>query len=488
MEVIENSNISENSNIPENSNTPVNCNISVRRWTYLLINPITMVFMIAFSMSGNILTDFILYRTCTITMEINETKCDMLYNNSTSEEVHKIKLIIQPETGYIQICKAFIESIFPTFLILFLGPWSDKHGRKFILITTYLSISLTFCMLTLMSNWQIGPWYFLIAYIPFACTGGMTALLLASTCYITDITNENERAWYLAWFDAFCNAGMLIGLISAPAILKASNYVIVFCTAGALCTLMTVCIIFIPETKHQSETYSQIFDFKYLKDIYNTCIKNRDGFDRWLIWNCIAGLVFQVIIVQGSFAIGYMFVSARFGWTVKEYNEYVALNIIITVLGTIFGIKLIPKYTGLSEPMIAVISVISALCNVMTCAFAWKSWHMYLAMFIGIFSDICRPTIRAILSKRIPVEDIGKVFSLTMAVETLIPFPAISLYTFVYNNYMPPIYPLPASFLSATFYVLIMAISIYIQIRINKHTRYSVQEQETISTINGLVN
>ncbi|XP_011634456.1 proton-coupled folate transporter-like isoform X2 [Pogonomyrmex barbatus] len=414
--------------------------VPVARWRcYLLVQPLAMLFLLALSMSGNVLTDLIVYRTCVVTMKINKTECDILHNNSSSEEALRINSIVQPYTGLILMGKSFIESIFPTILTLFLGPWSDKYGRKPILISVYI--------------------------------GGTSALMLASVCYITDITSDNERAWHLAWLDVLISVGLLIGLLSGPLIFKAYGYAAVFGTVTVICILTTLYIFFIPETIQNEISSKKIFNFKFIKDIYDTCIKKRDGFDRLLVWSCIACLILQLIIIQGSSSIGFLFASARLGWTVEEYSTYVALNIMITVLGTMFGVKLIPKYTGLPEAIIAIISVISALGSTITGAFAWKSWHMYLAMIIGMFGDISRSMVRAILSKAVPAQDIGKVFSLAMSLETLIPFAATSLYTLLYSHYMPPIYPLPAGFLSAIFYVLTIGILICIQIQVIKRTR-----------------
>ncbi|XP_026829636.1 uncharacterized protein LOC105278156 isoform X2 [Ooceraea biroi] len=73
---------------------------------------------------------------------------------------------------------------------------------------------LTYLLLCVMANWEIAAWYVLLAYIPTTLLGGIGVVMLASFCYITDITNENKRAWHLAWLDASTNAGLLIGYLS----------------------------------------------------------------------------------------------------------------------------------------------------------------------------------------------------------------------------------------------------------------------------------
>lgn len=92
---------------------------------------------------------------------------------------------------------------------------------------------------------------------------------------------------------------------------------------------------------------SKIFDFTLVKDLIDTCVKKRDGFNRSLVWSCITCLTFLLIVFEGDFAIGYLFTSARLGWTVEKYSIYVAANVVVAVLGTVSGIKLLRKYAGI---------------------------------------------------------------------------------------------------------------------------------------------
>lgn len=430
---------------------------------YLLVQPPIILLLIALSMSGTLLIDLIVYRTCLTMLKLNDTECSLLRNNGSSEEAHRINSMAQPYAALIVMSKSFMESISPSFLLLFLGPWSDKYGRKPVMLSGYISTSLTYLLLSVMANWDVVPWYLLIAYIPTALLGGINVLILASMCYITDITNDNDRAWHLAWLDALISVGLLIGLLSGPMIFDVYGYNAVFSVATVLCSLATLYILFfVPETiQSQTSGINKIFDFTLIKSLIDTCVRKRDGFNRSLVWSCIACLTFLLVVFEGNLAIGYLFASARLGWTVEKYSVYVAADVTMGVLGTISGIKLMRKYAGFPEAVIAIISVTSSCGSALVRAFTWQSWHMYLSVVLGMFSNISRPMIRAILSKTVPVQDTGKVFSLASFLETLLPFAAASLYTFLYSHYMPPLYPLPVWFLSAVFYVITIVILIY---------------------------
>lgn len=112
-----------------------------------------------------------------------------------------------------------------------------------------------------MANWEIAPWYFLIAYIPMGLLGGISTLMLASFCYIIDITDNNERAWHLAWLDALISLGVLLGLFSGPTIYETYGYTAVFSVATVLCTIATLYIFFIPETV---QSHTSVSVSKYL--------------------------------------------------------------------------------------------------------------------------------------------------------------------------------------------------------------------------------
>ncbi|KAL0113780.1 hypothetical protein PUN28_012713 [Cardiocondyla obscurior] len=438
---------------------------------YFLVQPPIVLLLVAIAMSATILTDLIVYRTCTTIFKINQTECLILHNNSTSEEAHKINSKVQPYASLIVMSKFFMESVSPSLLVLFLGPWSDKYGRKPVILSGYISTSLNYLLLSIMANWDIVCWYLLIAYIPVALFGGINVLMLASMCYITDITSDNERAWHLTLLSALKSLGVLIGLLSGPVIFEAYGYTAVFGIAAVLCTLATLHILFfVPETiQSQTSGIRNIFDYTLIKDLFNVCIKKRDGFNRSLVWSCIACLTLLLIVCEGNLAIGYLFVSARLGWTVENYSIYLAVSIVVTIIGTIFGIKLM-IYAGFPETVITIISIISSCGSVLVNAFTWQSWHMYLSVILGMFGEISRPMIRAILSKAVPINDAGKVFSVTIFVETLLPFMAVSLYTFLYSHYMPPLYPLPVWFLSAVFSIITIVILIYMQIQMRKNT------------------
>lgn len=78
------------------------------------------------------------YQTCrTMTLE-NETDCDIIHKNSSSDEAINIQELVQPHSGVILMLQECITKIFPTFMSFYIGPWSDKYGRKPVLLISLI--------------------------------------------------------------------------------------------------------------------------------------------------------------------------------------------------------------------------------------------------------------------------------------------------------------------------------------------------------------
>lgn len=89
---------------------------------------------IKFFITGTVLADLILYRTCIDALSKNYTKCYILRSNASSKDARDLEAEIEPYATTIIMVKSLIESIIPAILSLFLGPWSDRGGRRPLLL------------------------------------------------------------------------------------------------------------------------------------------------------------------------------------------------------------------------------------------------------------------------------------------------------------------------------------------------------------------
>ncbi|XP_012270846.1 proton-coupled folate transporter-like [Orussus abietinus] len=452
---------------------------------YALVQPPMMMLLFAQAMTGTILTDLIVYRTCRVTLAINKTECLVLHQNSSSEMAFSIEAEAQPRVSIILMVKSLIESMLPAFLSLFLGPWSDKYGRKPLLVSGYAGFTIMFIIFSFLCNWDIDPWFLLLAYVPPAFCGGFCALILATYCYISDITTDVDRAWQLAWLEASISIGLLLGIFLGPLVYDKFGYSVVFIVATACCITATLYVLFyVPEPVRNQSTASwgSLFNISLVQEMVRSCIKRRNGFDRTIVWCCIIALALSILVLEGESTIGFLFARERLGWDIMQFSNYLGTNVIMGIFGTILGVKLLGDYVGVSNTALSVLAYLSNFISACIKSFTWLPWHMYLSVGLGMFGGVHRPLLRAIISKSAPTQDIGKVFSLTTSVETITPLGAAPLYTLIYSSFMPPLYPSPIWLVSAGFYIIMILIIIKVEQQLAKFSsdRYEplIQENE----------
>lgn len=132
--------------------------------------------------------------------------------------------IVESYATTIFMYRAILENIVPALFSLFIGPWSDKFGRKPVLLCTFSGTNLNRLILLILNGFHINcninqfsgyffvylsngvisymssyvpvsPWYYLLSFIPISLSGGTCALITVLFCYMTDLNSQRERAF-----------------------------------------------------------------------------------------------------------------------------------------------------------------------------------------------------------------------------------------------------------------------------------------------------
>ena len=101
------------------------------------------------------------------------------------EDGHLLVDRVQSYVSTLNIYGSLINTIPSIFFVLFLGPWSDKHGRKPLMIVPLVGAMLSTCIFTLiyyLGN-DLTAEYLLFAEVPVSLLGGQSTLNLAFLRY-----------------------------------------------------------------------------------------------------------------------------------------------------------------------------------------------------------------------------------------------------------------------------------------------------------------
>lgn len=83
------------------------------------------------------ITNHITYRVCRSELNEDEEVCRRLERKEDGLNSKDLETQVQPFVASFNSYKVMIESLIPAVMSLFVGAWSDKHGRKRVIIFSY---------------------------------------------------------------------------------------------------------------------------------------------------------------------------------------------------------------------------------------------------------------------------------------------------------------------------------------------------------------
>ena len=218
-----------------------------------------------------------------------------------------------------------IIGIIPSFLtIMFLGAYSDKRGRRLLLILSSLG---EFCT-------QLSVYLTILFHLPLAMTyigqviqafmGGPSAMLMAVFAYVSDITTHEERTFRIVVLEICLGVGAVTSeLALGPAIQKFGYmWPLVPCMLFQVINMLYV-TLFVPETI-VPDVNSKVFSLDYVKGTFLVYFRDNGTARRWKLQLCIIILVLIGMVELGTSDVMTLFlIDAPLCWKPASIGYFV---------------------------------------------------------------------------------------------------------------------------------------------------------------------
>lgn len=406
------------------------------------IEPALFLLFFGWFLSVSIVENQILRQTCLYVYRYDKDVCN---NLDDKNKTLSIEQEIQPYALNILMTISISSAVTPTILSLFLGPWSDKYGRKKIFNGIFIGCTTSMGWITAVSYLSDyveanSPWNYFFAQLPLKLSGGLPTFTTVFLCYITDITDEDSRSRRFTLFELILFASVLFAFASSSFILQLTNPTIVF-AISFLCMLIGTVIelIFVEETVNVKRGVAvttqlkDIFTLDRIKELYSTCVQRRQFRQRKILF-CLGSVLWLTSFVNnGGQTVFYYFVRQYFGWNLQDLTLYMSASMLITVFGSIFALVVLKQCLCISDLSLSALSTVSVLLDAFIKTFANRSWQMYVASAVALFKLVAGPMLRTIMSTIVPPGEISKVYGLTIAFEAIAGLIAAFAYKIVYT-------------------------------------------------------
>ncbi|XP_070493999.1 lysosomal proton-coupled steroid conjugate and bile acid symporter SLC46A3-like [Chironomus tepperi] len=463
------------------------------------VEPLLPLYIIASVLTAYAAQNLYLDKACRVNLGYSDEICDALRRKDSNNLTH-VEIDVQKVVVGMQKWKIVIQSFIPCLLILFVGSWSDRHGRrKPCMLIPIFGELVSSAGLALNVYFKDLPME--VAGITEALfegiTGGWATMLMGAFSYIADITNEEDRTLRIGIANTFFSIGLPIAMGSVGILLRLVGYYGVFLISTVIHLIAFIYALFwIKESSESKKISSSPLESPQIIPNPTKTKKNfiLDFFDPTNPIETfkivfvrgqrlkISTLLFVVILVVGPMhgeqAVMYLYTRLKFNWNEVDYSFYYTFQTLITMCGTITTILLLSTVLKIHDALIGAIGSISKILASFIYAFAVTSLQFYFGPVVEFIHYASFIAMRSIASKIVGPDERARLNSLVGLIESLAP----SIYGPMYSK----IYDVTITVFPGAFYLVgsglkVMALMIFIKMYISYKRRqnvsYDVQDE-----------
>ncbi|XP_069942298.1 lysosomal proton-coupled steroid conjugate and bile acid symporter SLC46A3-like [Cherax quadricarinatus] len=457
------------------------CNKNVKNtWSRVMgvmnnvtVEPLMLLHGLAFSNMIVYIENLQMDRVCRVSSGFSQQVCD----NLKSEPAASVE--VQQRYSVFALYNGIIAAAVPLFFILFMGAWSDKYGRKVPLIAVQLGHALHatgYLLVTLVPSWPAEV--LLVVTLLDTLGGGCVSFLTAANSYIGDVSSEKSRTSRVGLANSIWFLGGPVGTLMGTFIYSWGGYLPLFAASLTLSLMALVyVVVWIPEShgpfaksssaespNHKSQAelresvaaakcleanaapsnalqhtrptlYIMVKDFfnpSRILDSFKSTLRKREGNKRALILI----LIFTSLLRRVTRS-PYVFAFTRhvLGWQATDYSLWVTYKNLLATTGSLVAVPLLSGRLGVSDNLLAVVGAMSGVIEYVFygCISDSRPYFIWIAPVAALLLNSCTIAQRAMMTKFVSKDEIGKVSAVLGALDGMMPMVTSALYTAVYH-------------------------------------------------------
>ena len=244
------------------------------------VEPVLFVYMLCTFLSFPVLQQLAFKKICLETF--NKTTCSNLHHdNFTTQEKH-----VASDTSQWILYQTIGLSIPSIFASLVYGSWSDRVGRRMVMILPLVGNTLLNINYIMNAHFiSLSVDYLMVGIVISGFFGGFATVILSVFAYISDVSSKTERTVRVAVLESMVFFGATVGDLLSGVLLDYSGFVAAFGLALALniCSILYICFV-LQESYYPPERdaggWSLVIVNEHFKNVLKVIAKKRPNKDR----------------------------------------------------------------------------------------------------------------------------------------------------------------------------------------------------------------
>jgi DHA1 family tetracycline resistance protein-like MFS transporter len=281
-----------------------------------------------------------------------------------------------------------------------LGEWSDRYGRRPVLILSLAGTVVSFVMMALAHTFAL----LFLARIVDGLSGGNISTARA---YVADVTEPKDRARAYGFIGAAFGLGFILGPALSALLARISITAPIWAAAGITVVAMVMAWLWLPETVHRAHAGGE----PPLRHI--SALMSRSDLRRVLAIDFVYWSAFAVF--QTTFAL---FASRRFNFDVSQTGYFFAA---FGLFGAIVqGVMIRPIVGRLGDKPTFIVGLVFTAVGLFATALAHSVTLFTITLIpLALGIGVGHPTITSLVSRAGRHDEQGRVQGAASAVESL---------------------------------------------------------------------
>ena len=280
-----------------------------------------------------------------------------------------------------------------------LGGWSDRYGRRPVLVFSLAGTVVSFVMLALAHSVTM----LFLARIIDGLSGGNISTARA---YVADITEPKDRARAFGLIGAAFGLGFIIGPALSGALAKISYTAPIWVAAAITLVATLMALVWLPETAHRAHA-GVGNPLSYLPELLGRAAIRRVLLIDFFYW-------FALAVFQAVFAL---FAASRFEFDAVNTGYFFAAFGLLGVV--VQGAFIRPLVRRLGDKRTFIVGLICSACGLAAATFTHSVTMFALTLIpLSLGQGLGMPTVSSLVSRAARREEQGRVQGAASAAES----------------------------------------------------------------------